>query len=109
MTINPVSRQIAINKCQELAALVNQHTDNKGNGAHATAINSLIFMRECDPSTTMHGVSEPMLAIVVQGKKAGVLNEELYQYGVAQYLVVSVALPLSGCVVEASPDQPYLG
>jgi hypothetical protein len=37
------------------------------------------------------------------------LNEEAYRYGVAQYLVVSVDLPLCGCVVEATPAQPYLG
>jgi AraC-like DNA-binding protein len=46
---------------------------------------------------------------VVQGKKEVLLNEEAYQYGVAQYLVVSVDLPLGGCVVEATPDKPYLG
>ncbi len=109
MTIDTLSHEVAIDKCKELAALVDRHTDSKGNGAHATAIDSLVFMRECNASTTIRGVSEPMLAIVVQGKKEGMLNEETYQYGVAQYLVVSVDLPLSGCVIEATPDQPYLG
>ena len=37
------------------------------------------------------------------------LNEETYQYGVAQYLVLSVDLPVKGCVVEATPDRPFLG
>jgi AraC-like DNA-binding protein len=109
MTIDTLSHEIAIDKCKELAALVDQRTVSKGNGAHATAIDSLLFMRACSPSTAIQGVSEPLLAVVVQGKKEGVLNEETYQYGVAQYLVVSVDLPLSGCVVEATPDQPYLG
>ncbi len=109
MTINTLSHEIALNKCEELAALVARHTDSRGDGAHATAINPLVFMRECDPSTAIHGVSEPLLAIVVQGKKEVILNEKTYQYGVAQYLVVSVDLPLSGCAVEVSPDQPYLG
>nr|WP_242055584.1 AraC family transcriptional regulator [Nostoc flagelliforme] len=66
-------------------------------------------MRECEPDTAIRGVSEPLLAIVLQGKKAVLLNEETYQYGVAQYLVVSVDLPLGGCAVEATPEQPYLG
>ena len=37
------------------------------------------------------------------------LEERLYRYGAAQYLVVSVDLPLNGFVVEATTDKPYLG
>ena len=66
-------------------------------------------MRECEPATAIPGISEPLLAIVVQGRKEVLLNEETYQYGVAQYLVLSVDLLVRGCVVEATPDQPYLG
>jgi len=61
-------------------------------------------MRESSASTAICGVSEPILAIVVQGKK-NLLGEETYQYGAAQYLVVSVDLPLSGFVVEATTDK----
>ncbi len=57
----------------------------------------------------MCGVYEPSLGIVVQGKKEALLSEETYRYGAAQYLVVSVDLPLSGFVVEATLDRPYLG
>ncbi|KAB8333213.1 AraC family transcriptional regulator [Scytonema tolypothrichoides VB-61278] len=109
MTIDTQSHGTAISQCGELAALIARHTDGKGNGAHTTAINPLAFTRECDPSKAIQSVSEPLLAIVVQGKKEVLLNEETYRYGVAQYLVVSVDLPLSGCVVEATPNQPYLG
>ncbi|MBW4457715.1 MAG: AraC family transcriptional regulator [Nostoc indistinguendum CM1-VF10] len=109
MRIETPDHEAVSGKCGELAALVDRHTDGKGNGAHATAIDSLGFMRECEPDTAIRGVSEPLLAIVLQGKKAVLLNEETYQYGVAQYLVVSVDLPLGGCAVEATPEQPYLG
>jgi AraC-like DNA-binding protein len=109
MTIKTQNHEAAIAKCAELAALVVRHTDGRGNGAHATAIAPLSFMRECDPTAAMIGVSEPLLAIMVQGKKEVLLNEETYPYSVAQYLLVSVDLPLSGCVIGATPDQPYLG
>lgn len=109
MKTETTSHEAAINKCEELAALVARHTSGKGNGAHATAIDFLSFVQECDPATAMHGVSEPVLGLVVQGKKEVLLNEEAYRYGVAQYLVVSVDLPMSGCAVEATPDKPYLG
>ncbi len=109
MAIETLSHEVSIDQCEELAALVDRHTNDQSNGAHATAIDSLAFMRECDSAITIHGVSEPLLAIVVQGQKEVFLNEETYRYGVAQYLVVSVDLPLSGCAIKATPDQPYLG
>jgi hypothetical protein len=69
MTIETLKQGTAIHACQELAALVAQHTDNGGNGAHQTAISQLEFMRESSASTAICGVSEPILAIVIQGKK----------------------------------------
>ncbi|MDF5736194.1 MULTISPECIES: AraC family transcriptional regulator [unclassified Nostoc] len=108
--INQVINQSAIaHQCQELAALVTRHTDGKGNGFHKTAIEQLEFQRESSVSTTLQGVCEPILAILVQGKKEALLGEETYLYGAAQYLVVSVDLPLSAFIVEATLDQPYLG
>lgn len=108
MTSETLSREAAIRKCTELAALVDRHTDTKGDGLHATAIESLGFLRESDTSRAMRGVSKPILAIVVQGKKEVLLNQEIYPYGVAQYLVISVDLPICGFAIEASPDRPYL-
>jgi AraC-like DNA-binding protein len=108
MTIETLRHQAAKDKCEELAALVERQTDGKGNGVHATAIDPLVFVG-CNTSTTIQTVSEPLFAIVVQGKKQLSLNEETFQYGIAQYLVLSVELPLSICMIEATPDQPYLG
>ncbi|PZD73853.1 HTH-type transcriptional activator RhaS [Acaryochloris thomasi RCC1774] len=75
---------------------------------HTTAINQLDLMRE-STAKTLQGVCEPTLAIIVQGKKEVLLNDETYYYGVAQYLVVSVDLPICGFPVEATTSQPYLG
>lgn len=109
MAIEILKHGAAVNECKELAALLARHTDGKGNGVYKTDINKLEFTRESSPSTVIHGVYEPILAIVVQGKKEALLGEETYRYGAGQYLVVSVDLPLSGFVVEATPDKPYLG
>lgn len=96
-------------RCQELATLVMRHTESNGNGIHPTAIEHLDLTRSDAVSTVLHSVYQPILALVVQGQKEALLGEETYQYGAAQYLVVSVDLPLSGFVVEATPDKPYLG
>lgn len=109
MTIEILKHGTTIHACQKLAALVTRHTNGKGNGVHQTAISQLEFMREDAVSTAMCGVYEPVLGIVVQGEKEALLGEESYRYGAAQYLVVSVDLPLSGFVVEATLDKPYLG
>jgi AraC-like DNA-binding protein len=109
MAIEPLTHGTTDRECRELAALITRHTEDKGNGLHKTAIKQLDFMRESAVSTSLCGVCQPTLGVVIQGKKAAMLGEETYHYGAAQYLVVSVDLPLSGFVVEATPDQPYLG
>jgi AraC-like DNA-binding protein len=96
-------------RCTELAKLIAYHTDGKGDGFHETAIDRLGFGRESAIGAAMHGISNPMLAIVVQGRKDTLLGEETYHYGAAQYLVVSVDLPIHGFTVEATIDRPYLG
>jgi hypothetical protein len=88
-----------INQCRELAALITRHTDGKGDGLHRTPIERLDFARESAVSTTLTGVGTPMLAIVVQGKKAALLGEKTYCYGAAQYLILSVDLPVSGFIL----------
>jgi AraC-like DNA-binding protein len=110
MTTETLNHENTINKCTELAALVNQHTDGgRGESYQTTAINPLVFVRQSNFCVTLQEVSEPMFAIVVQGRKELALNEETFQYGIAQYLVLSVDLPLSVCMIEATPEQPYLG
>ncbi|MEG4043881.1 AraC family transcriptional regulator [Microcoleus sp. Pol17_C1] len=108
--LNQVINPNAIgNQYKELAALVTRHTEGKGNGLHKTAIDKLELTRESSVSAALHNVYEPILAIIVQGQKEALLGEETYRYGEAQYLVISVDLPINGFVVEATPDKPYLG
>ncbi len=109
MTVEATERETIISKCQQIAALVSKRTDNKGDGTHGTALAPLEFMRQSATFTPMRDVSKPVLGIVVQGAKAVLLGEETYHYGVAQYLVISVDLPLCGYATEATPEQPYLG
>lgn len=108
MAIEIVNHSALDNECEKLAALITRHTNGQGNGSHPTAIDKLEFRRESFVSTPLHHVCEPLLVIIVQGEKTVLLGEETYPYGVAQYLVISVDLPLSAFVVEATPEQPYL-
>ncbi|MDZ4871043.1 MAG: HTH-type transcriptional activator RhaS [Chroococcidiopsis cubana SAG 39.79] len=109
MTIEISNSDVIADRCQELATLVMRHTDANGNIIQPTAIAPLDLTRSDAVSTALHGVYQPILAIVVQGQKEVLLDEQRYQYGAGQYLVVSVDLPLSSFVAQATPDQPYLG
>jgi hypothetical protein len=97
------------NQCQELATLITRYTDGKGDGFHQTAIAQLEFQRESLVTTVLRGVCDPTFAILVEGKKELLLNEEIYRYGAAQYLVVSVDLPLSAFITICSTPSVCLG
>jgi len=77
-------------------------------GMHPTAIEPLHLVRCATPGEMTHGLHKPALCIIVQGGKEVRLADELYRYDPLHYLVVSVTLPVSGCVVRASRDEPYL-
>lgn len=95
-----------IQKQKELAELIDRFS--QGEGAHATDIPSLYCIRGSRVTEPIYIVHEPALCIIAQGKKEVMLAEERYQYGPADYLVVSVDLPVSGQVIEASSEVPYL-
>lgn len=91
---------------RELAGLVARHAPN--DGMHATAMERLSLIRYSTATQPHHSVYDPALCIVAQGRKRALLGETAYVYDPATFLVVSVDLPVVGCVIEASPEEPYL-
>jgi AraC-like DNA-binding protein len=77
-------------------------------GVNATDFDALAMMRGSQPSVCMPTVYQPMVCIVVQGRKRALLGEEVFYYDPLNYLVVSVTLPVMGQVLEATPEHPYL-
>lgn len=90
----------------ELANLIERYSDK--DGVHETAIPSLFFNRQSNVTGPKYGIYKPSLCIVVQGVKDVWLAQEHFRYGPADYLVASVDLPVTGQVMEASSDVPYL-
>lgn len=60
------------------------------------------------PAEPLGAVTEPVFALVAQGRKRSVLGDRVFEYGAGQYLVVTVDLPLTGEIVEAGGDEPFL-
>ena len=77
-------------------------------GMHQSALPWLALIRNSVPTVCMATVYQPCLAIVVQGRKRAVLNDEVFYYDALNFLVVSVTLPAMGQVLEASVERPYL-
>src|ERR1700732_1439224 len=96
----------AAERQQELSARVARLTPF--DGTHQSACSSLALTRGSAPTVCMPTVYQPCLAIVVQGRKRALLNDEVFYYDALNYLVVSVTLPAMGQVLEASAERPYL-
>jgi hypothetical protein len=79
MTVKIFHPDLISDRYQDLATLVMRHTESNGNGIHSTAIERLDLTRSDIVSTALHSVSEPILAIVVQGQKEALLGEERYK------------------------------
>lgn len=89
----------------ELVRLLTQRFDAPG--TYETAIAPLHVIRLDGPSELIHVVHRPALCLIVQGRKEVGLGDERFLYDPLNYLVVSVTLPVSGRVIEASPEAPY--
>jgi AraC-type transcriptional regulator N-terminus len=95
-----------IEKRYELSKLIQRNTEP--DGVHPTSIPSLFLIRESAISEPVARVNETSFCIIVQGEKEVWLGEECYQYGPGNYIVASVELPVTGQVISATSQSPYL-
>jgi AraC-like DNA-binding protein len=91
----------------ELAAVIARLTA-AGEGMHCTPLRGLSVSRASAPHPRVHSVANPCICLVAQGKKRVVLGDEVLVYDRFHFLVGSVDLPISGQVVDASPERPLL-
>lgn len=93
----------------ELAKLIDCHSDLNQNGVNKTAISSLFFLRYSQVTERAYGIYNPSVCFIAQGSKEVLLAQERYEYGPSDYLVSSMNLPVTGQVIQASLDAPFLG
>ncbi|MEC0247111.1 AraC family transcriptional regulator [Paenibacillus chitinolyticus] len=90
----------------ELLQIIEKFTPE--DGTHDTQVPGLRLIRASRLSEPVYSVFEPSLCIVAQGSKMVMLGQEVYQYDPSSYLTASVQLPITGQVMEASRETPYL-
>jgi len=74
----------------------------------ATSIPFLSLLRSSHPTPVTKGVLKPSCCVILQGQKRVLLADEVLDYGPGEYLAVSVDMPASGHILNATPDKPYL-
>lgn len=97
---------MAIDELAKLVAAIERHAPAAGVRYEATM--GMWLGRNPTPTAPLTLVVEPSLCIVAQGAKEVYLAGEVYRYDPAQALLVSIDLPISVRVVEASPASPCL-
>lgn len=96
-----------MDRLSELAILIDRFAPEGGSAP--TILPRLHLARVTNPTEPMHVLQQPALCIAAQGRKRMILGERIYGYEPSNYLLVSADLPVIGCVMEASPEKPYLG
>jgi len=97
---------VAADELARLVAAIERHAP--ADGVCRTAVPGLILARLQTPSAPNALVVDPSLCLVAQGAKEVFLAGEVYRYDPAHSLLVSVDLPISARVVEATPARPCL-
>lgn len=77
-------------------------------GLHATSVPGVKMYRSDGPTCASPTIYEPIVCLLVQGSKQVWLGDEPLHYQELQYLLAPITLPVSGKVMKASPNQPYL-
>lgn len=95
-----------MDKIAKLAELIAQNTE--GDGVLETAIPRLSVIRISKPTEPLHAIHQPSVCIIAQGAKQVMLSDQIFRYSPGRYLVVSADMPVTGQVIEASEDKPYL-
>ena len=89
---------------EELCRLIAAHAHDDGlpiDGLRVASVDS--------PTLPLSTLAKPVLAVVAQGSKRLVFDDQVYEYGAGDYIVVSVDLPVTGQFVGASKEEPFLG
>jgi AraC-like DNA-binding protein len=95
-----------VNELARLVAAIERHTPP--DGICDTAVPGLLIARQPRPTKPIDLVVDPSLCIVAQGAKEVYLAGEIFRYDPAHSLLVSVDLPISARVVEATIARPCL-
>jgi AraC-like DNA-binding protein len=74
-----------------------------------TPVPGLTLFRQAHPRPGVATMYRPSICVVAGGRKEVVLGDEIFELDEGRFLIVTVEVPVTGCVVAATPRAPYLG
>ena len=95
-----------MDRVAQLAEIITRHAP--ATGMYGTPLPCLSLFRADRPTLPIPSVYEASLCLIAQGAKRVSIGEHSLVYDASHYLLVSVDLPLTGHIIEAAPDAPYL-
>ncbi|MBO9195981.1 AraC family transcriptional regulator [Rhizobium sp. 16-449-1b] len=90
----------------EIATIIARHVTK--DGFQPTPIERVTLVRSSTVTMPMPNVFRPQLCLVAQGRKDVTLGDCVFRYAPGRYGVVTYDLPVTGQVIEATPEKPYL-
>lgn len=90
----------------EIAAIIARNVSR--DGFHACPIERVTLARSSTVTMPMPNVYRPQPCLVAQGQKEVTLGDCVFRYAPGRYGIVTYDLPVTGQVVQATPDKPYL-
>lgn len=90
----------------EIADLIARHVSR--DGFQTTALERVTLIRSSTVTMPMPSVFRPQLCLVAQGHKEVTAGDHVFRYAPGRYGIVTNDIPVTGQVVEATPDKPYL-
>ncbi|MDQ6434790.1 AraC family transcriptional regulator [Mesorhizobium sp. LHD-90] len=89
----------------DMCDLVRRHAGDADRIQITPAVSVLIARSVTRPTPTVYA---PMLCLVLQGAKHVTIGDRMLRYDPASFFIASLELPVSGQIVEASSEHPYL-
>jgi AraC-like DNA-binding protein len=74
----------------------------------STDIKGFRIARRDTPHIMERCIIKPVVIVTVQGKKRSVIGKVPYEYEAGKTMVLGMDIPADSCVLEASPEKPYL-
>ena len=93
---------------QAQGELVTRHARLLPRDGHVNPFGAVHLYRSSAPSEPSHGVYEPSLCVVAQGRKQLLLGDDHCVYDPDHFFLNSVALPVVTQIVQASKARPYM-
>lgn len=90
----------------ELADIIRRHTHEAP--LCESAVPGLHLVRYHSRTPSLPALAQPALCVLAHGSKEVSLGEERYIYDPLNFMVVSVAMPISGRILEATEEDPSL-